>query len=89
MIGVTIVISALTGEVLDYHVLSKPCQKSPKKKIECGSDEERLEKWRMEHITAGECDINFTGISPVEAEGAVIMWKRSIMKHKLRYRWMV
>ena len=90
LIGVAIVISVDTGEVLDYHVLSKTCQKCSKKKTECEGDEERLEKWRMEHITAGECDINFTGSSPaMEAEGAVIMWKRSIMKHNLRYRWMV
>ena len=73
LIGVTIVISALNGEVLDNHVLSKTCQKSPNKKTECEGDEERLEKWRMEHITAGECDTNFTGISPVVAEGAVIL----------------
>ena len=44
----------------------------------------------MEHVNAGECDINFTGSSPaMEAEGAVIMWKRSITKHNLRYKWMV
>ena len=90
MIGAAIVISVDPGEVPDYHVLSKTCQKCSQRKTECEGDEEKLYKWRTEHITAGECDINFTGSSPaMEAECAVIMWKRSIMKHNLRYRWIV
>ena len=77
-------ISVDTGEVLDYHVLSKSCQKCALKKGKC-TDEE-FEEWLLEH----ECDINFTGSSPaMEAEGAVVLWGRSIERHNLRYKWMV
>ena len=82
--GVVFVISVDTGEVLDYHVLSKSCQSCALKKGKC-TDEE-FEEWLLEH----ECDINFTGSSPaMEAEGAVVLWGRSIERHNLRYKWMV
>ena len=82
--GVVFAISVDTGEVLDYHVLSKHCKKCSLKKGKC-SDEE-FEEWLLEH----ECDINFTGSSPaMEAEGAVVLWGRSIKHHNLRYKWMV
>ena len=82
--GVVFAISVDTGEVLDYHVLSKSCQKCALKKGKC-TDEE-FEEWLLEH----ECDINFTGSSPaMEAEGAVVLWGRSIERHNLRYKWMV
>ena len=56
----------------------------PQKKGKC-TDEE-FEEWLLEH----ECDINFTGSSPaMEAEGAVVLWGRSIERHNLRYKWMV
>ena len=82
--GVAFAISVDTGEVLDYHVLSKSCQKCALKKGKC-TDEE-FEEWLLEH----ECDINFTGSSPaMEAEGAVVLWGRPIECHNLRYKWMV
>lgn len=81
--GVVFVISIDTGEVLDYHVLSKVCQKCSIKKSKI--TEEEFE-WLLEH----ECDINFVGSSPaMESEGAIIMWRRSIESHNLRYKWMV
>ena len=56
----------------------------PQKKGKC-TDEE-FEEWLLEQ----ECDINFTGSSPaMEAEGAVVLWGRSIERHNLRYKWMV
>lgn len=71
--------SADTGEVLDYHVLSKACQKCALKKTQCGEDVDGFEEWRKEHLTSNECDINFWGSSPaMEAEGAIVMWKRSL-----------
>ena len=86
--GVVFVISVDTGEVLDYHVLSKACQKCALKKTQCEGDDDQFEEWRTEHLASGECDINFTGSSPaMEAEGAEILWKRSI--HNIRYKWMV
>ncbi|EDO28758.1 predicted protein [Nematostella vectensis] len=36
-------------------------------------------------MAKGECDANFTGSSPaMEAEGAQVLWSRSIEKHKMR-----
>ena len=88
--GVVFVISVDTGGVLDYHVLSKACQKCALKKLQCEGDDEKCEEWRREHLASGECDINFTGNSPaMEAEGAAVLWNRSIELHKIRYKWMV
>jgi hypothetical protein len=87
--GVVFVISVDTGEVLDYHVLSKACQKCSLKRSQC-KDDNMFEQWKMEHEAKNECDINFEGSSPaMEAEGAVVIWERSISRHNLRYRWMV
>ena len=83
-------ISVDTGEVLDYHVLSKPCQKCALKKSQSEGEDEIFEEWRREYIASGECDINFTGSSPaMEAEGAAVLWNRSIELHNNRYKWMV
>lgn len=87
--GVVFVMSVDTGEVLDCHVLSKSCQSCSLKKGRSNSDEE-FEEWRMEHIAYGECDINFHGSSPaMEAEGATVLWNRSLECHNLRYKCMV
>lgn len=87
--GVVFVISVDTGEVLDYHVLSKACQKCARKKSQCEDDDE-FEQWKMEHEMSNQCDINFDGSSPaMEADGATILWKQSISTHNLRYRWMI
>jgi len=62
------------GEVLDYHILSKSCQKSALKKTKCDRDKD-LEEQLLEQ----ECDVNFAGSSPaMEAEGAVVFWGGSI-----------
>ena len=82
--GVVFAISVDTGEVLDYHVLSKSCLKCTLKKRKCS--DEVFEEWLLEH----ECDINFAGSSPaMESEGASVLWGRSIDHHNLRYKWMV
>ena len=87
--GSFFVIAVDTGEVLGYHVLSKECRKCSIKKSKCSSDEE-FEEWLIEHQASNRCDINFAGSSPaMEAEGAMVLWKRSIELHNLRYRWMV
>ncbi|CAB4038257.1 Hypothetical predicted protein, partial [Paramuricea clavata] len=89
LFGVFFVMSVDTGEVLDYHVFSKFCQKCSKKKNECKDDLEEFEAWKAEHITNGECDINFEGSSPaMEAEAAQVLWNRSIEKHNMRYKFM-
>ena len=83
--GVVFAISVDTGEILDYHVLSKSCLKCMLKNGKC-SDKE-FEEWLLEH----ECDFNFAGSSPaMESEGASVLWGRSIIDHhSLRYKWMV
>ena len=88
--GVVFAISVDSGEVLDYTVLSKACQKCSLKQSQCEGDDERFQEWRREHLASGECDINFNGSSPaMEAEGASILWRRSIELHNMRYKWMV
>lgn len=68
--GVVFVLSVDTGEVLDYHVQCKSCQKCALKKGRCNSDDE-FEEWQMEHIASGDCDKNFHSSSPaMETEGA-------------------
>ena len=89
LIGVVFVLSVDTGEVLDYHVLSKECRKCAQKKSQCSSTEE-FEQWQIEHLAANECDVNFNGSPPaMEAEGAKIIWNRSVEKHNIRYNWMI
>ena len=86
---VVFVICVDIGEVLDYHVLSKACQKCSLKRSQC-KDDDIFEQWKMEHEANNECDINFERSLPaMEAEGAVVPWERSISRHNLRYRWMV
>lgn len=42
--GVVFVISVDTGEVFDYHVLSKACQKCARKKTQCEGDDDSFEE---------------------------------------------
>ena len=79
-----------TGEVLDYTVLSKACQKYALKESQCEWDLEKFNEWRREHLANDECDINFNGSSPaMKAEGASTLWNRSMELHNLHYKWMV
>ena len=90
MTGVVFAISVDCGEVLHYAVLSKACQKCARKESQCEGDDESFQEWRREHVASGDCDINFNGSSPaMEAEGASILWTRSIEMHNMRYKWMV
>ena len=69
MTGVFFAISVNTGEVLDYTVLSKACQKRALKESQCEGDDKKFPEWRRGHLATGECDINFNGSSPaLEAE---------------------
>ncbi|EDO28759.1 predicted protein [Nematostella vectensis] len=75
-----------TGEVLDSYFLNKKCLKCELYLNKCDENVEEFEEWRAEHMAKGECDANFTGSSPaMEAEGAQVLWSRSIEKHKMRY----
>lgn len=76
-------VSVDTGEVLDYHVLSKACQKCSLKKVSVREMMRGL-KNGGETMWQIECDINFTGSSrAMEAEGAQVLWKRSIELHNI------
>lgn len=60
-----------------------------RKKSRCKTVQES-EEWQIEHISSNQCDINFTGSSPaMEAEGAKVLWNRSVELHNIRYKWMV
>ena len=88
--GVAFAISVDSGEVLDYAVLSKARQKCAHKESQCKGDDESFQEWRREHVASGDCDINFNGSSPaMEAEGASILWTRSIEMDNMRCKWMV
>ena len=71
LFGIVFVISVDTGEVLDYHVLSKFCKS--------------CSVWE-----AKKDDDPFKYSSPaMEAEGALILWSRSLERHNLRYKLVV
>lgn len=81
--GVFFAISVNTGEVLDYIVLSKACQKRALKESQGEGDDKKFPEWRREHLATGECNINFNGSSPaLEVEWAFILWRRSIELQK-------
>ena len=49
-----------------------------------GSESKEFQEWMEKHQDS--CNSNYTGSSPaMEAEGASILWARSVEKNKLRY----
>ena len=85
--GIGAVISVQTGEVLDREVLSKVCKECDFRK---GWDkkEDKYKKWWARH--EGSCLRNHKGSSgKMEVDAAVVMWKRSVSKYKIRYRYML
>lgn len=83
MHGVVIVIAKDTVLVIDYTLLTKSCHlcKLMRKLYPVDSD---FLVWYRSY--KDNCDINFDGSSPaMEAQGALTMFQRSIVKHKLRY----
>jgi len=50
---------------------------------QCSSDEE-FEEWHTQNVASGDCDVNFKGSSPaMEAEGAAVLWNRSV-EHQIQ-----
>ena len=85
--GVGVVISMDTGEILDRVSLSKVCG-SCLNRSQWDHDSQEYKDWYATHIDM--CAKNYDGSSPsMETEAAKILWKRSVEKHKLRYRFMV
>ena len=87
--GIGVVIAVETGEVLDYAIISKSCDKckaAEKLKV----DPEKYQEWKENHASHGECQRNFEGSSStMEKEAAKIIWGRSLSKHNFRYTEMV
>ena len=85
--GAVFAISVLTGEVLDFEILSKVCFACrAKDKMYDGSDE--YQSWYDAHKSA--CPINHEGTSgDMEAKGACQLFLRSIEQRNLKYTTMV
>ena len=72
--GVGFVMSVDTGQVLDYHVLSKQCSEC-KYWEKQDQESEAYQTWEANH----DCDINYIGSSTgMEREAAKILWGRSM-----------
>ena len=78
--GVVAVLSWETGQVLNLVVLSKSCKEA---QHSMGSESQEFLEWMAKHQDS--CNSNYTGSSPaMEAEGASMLWARSVEKNKLR-----
>ena len=83
LIGVTVVMSWLTGQVLDVEVLSKHCHACVMKNVD-EMDEDEYEEWLATHKAV--CDQNYEGSSnAMEVSGVERMWLRSVANLKVRY----
>ena len=82
--GVVTVLSWETGQVLDVVVLSKSCKVCKEAELSMGSESQEFLEWMEKHQDS--CNSNYTSSSPaMEAEGASILWARSVAKNKLWY----
>ena len=80
---VSFVISAASGKVLDFEVISKFCNQCNQKKASCSQEE--FEEWSQTH----GCQGSYGGSSPsMEIECAKRSWGRS-EQYLLRYKWMI
>ena len=88
LFGIVFVISVDTGEVLDYHMFSKFCKSCSVWESKKDDDPFKYAEWKISHTS--DCTMNFEGSSPaIEAEGALILWSRSLERHNLQYKLMV
>ena len=82
--GVVAVLSWETGQVLDVVDLSKSCKVCKEARNNMGSESTEFLEWMVKHQDS--CNSNYTGSSPaMEAEGASMLWTRSVEKNKLWY----
>ncbi|CAH4001251.1 unnamed protein product [Pieris brassicae] len=82
--GVSSLIGCCSGKVLDVLVKSSYCKlcESWKNKL----DTAEYEEWKDEHIKTNQCTANHTGASGnMEVSLVIEMFKRSIVKHGLRF----
>ncbi|CAC5384976.1 unnamed protein product [Mytilus coruscus] len=82
--GFVSVISVDTGKVLDYVTLSNECKLCKKWEREGKTHIRDFLQWFVEHET--DCTLNHDGSAKtMEAQGAVILFRRSVEKHSLQY----
>ena len=82
--GVVAAISCETGEILDYEIMCKLCDKCKAYKI--NHTQQEFDEWWVMHKDSDECEINHTKDSGLmECLAAVAIFKRSEEKLKLRY----
>ena len=75
------VLSVDTGQVLDYHIMSKFCKACSMWESGKESDLQKYNEWKIQHLLSNDCTINFEGSSPaMEMEGTIIIWSRSILR---------
>ena len=85
--GVVVVASWETGKVLDVELLSKFCFECSKKQHLDPTSPKFLDWWDAH---SAFCNCNYKGTSGgMEAEGALRIWERSILKYKIRYTQMI
>ncbi len=81
--GVVSIIAIETGEVIDQHIMHSACQQCAKWEG-VSKDDPKYIDFIVKHFD--HCLFNHEGSSQsMESAGAVILWGRSISKHKLRY----
>ncbi|CAG2231222.1 unnamed protein product [Mytilus edulis] len=82
--GFVSVISVDTGKVLDYVTLSNECKACKKWEREGKAHTRDFLQWFVEHEK--DCTLNHDGSAKtMEAQGAVILFRRSEEKHSLQY----
>ena len=82
-IGIVFVISARTGEVLDYVVKSLVCHTCMKHQQDDKTSKDYINWWELHKPS---CLINHSGSSDgMESEGACEIFLRSIEKNSLKY----
>ena len=82
--GVVAAISCETGEILDYEIMCKLCDKCKAYKI--NHTQQEFDEWWVMHKDSDECEINHTKDSGLmECLAAVAIFKHSEEKLKLRY----
>jgi len=66
--------------------MSKFCHKCSIAALDLGEDSAEYHFWHEGHVDFGECSINFHGPSEsMEAEGGLVLWKRSVEECQMRY----
>ena len=77
LFDIMFVISVDTGEVLNYHVLSKFCKSCSVWEAKKDDDPFKYAEWKISDTS--DCTMNVEGSSPaMEAERALILWSRSL-----------